>query len=406
MLTKEFYLFAAARNFLVIGDIGYVMVITFYIFQETGSAAYAALFPFLNTIGSLMAGFIAPLVINRFGNRKIMFFLPLIKAIVMSVFILFFIFTGVNILLLFLIVLVLAFMEGLVRPLYHSSIPLLAPEELLPKANGILSVTFQLSQIAAYSITGIIVASIGVGNTFYIVIAFMWTAVIQMGIIASKIKEFEQVIDDEKNTKWNEMKAGWILLWQNKKIRLVTMMDIGEGIAGSVWIGAITLIFVSEALDKGAEWWGYINSAYYIGALIGGACAIAAYKFVERHLILNIALGSMAYSILAIVYSFIDQAVMALILVLLMGPVYQVRDISQQTLMQKSARPEDLSKVYAAHSVILSATMGFSVVLIGLIADVFGIRIVYLLAGVIVLLTSSFSLLFMVGNNRSRNKIA
>ncbi len=169
-------------------------------------------------------------------------------------------------------------------------------------------------------------------------------------------------------------------------------MDVSEGIAGAVWIGAITLVFVTEALNQTTEWWGYINSAYYIGAIFGGGIAIAFSKYITKNLLVNMAVGTMSYGILCIIYGLNSFPIIAILLVLCMGPVYQIRDISQQTILQNSAPPSDLSKIYAAHTVLLSTATGLSVLLVGIVADVFGIRWVYILGGVLVIIVSGISL--------------
>ena len=51
------------------------------------------------------------------------------------------------------------------------------------------------------------------------------------------------------------------------------MYGLNETFAGTIWIGAITMAYVTTVLHKGEEWWGYINTSYYVGTLIGGLLA-------------------------------------------------------------------------------------------------------------------------------------
>jgi MFS family permease len=71
-----------------------------------------------------------------------------------------------------------------------------------------------------------------------------------------------------------------------------------------------------------------------------------------------------------------------------MGPAYQIRDVAQHTAFQSSAPVESLSKVYAAHDIVLSATMSISTVIFGLIADQMGVRLVYLIGGGLFIVSS------------------
>ncbi len=55
-----------------------------------------------------------------------------------------------------------------------------------------------------------------------------------------------------------------------------------------------------------------------------------------------------------------------------MGPCYQIRDISQTTVLQSSVAPSLLSKMYTAHGALLSTASGLSMLSVGIITDLFG----------------------------------
>ena len=78
-----------------------------------------------------------------------------------------------------------------------------------------------------------------------------------------------------------------------------------------------------------------------------------------------------------------------------MGPCYQIRDISQTTVLQSSVAPSLLSKMYTAHGALLSTASGLSMLIIGIITDIFGVRTIYIIASILILCSAclSFSLL-------------
>lgn len=176
-------------------------------------------------------------------------------------------------------------------------------------------------------------------------------------------------------------------------MRTLTFMDICENIAGAVWIGAMTLAFVTHDLKQGEEWWGFINAAYYTGAIIGGLLAAWISQFIQKQLLLFMAGGSFIYAVLTIVYSLNSLPWLALLLCILMGPAYQIRDVTQQTILQTETPIRDLSKVYSAHYVLSSVSVGLSIFFAGLIADAYGARSVYLLGGLFVLVCSDIAIL-------------
>jgi len=404
MLNRFFYYFLIARSTTVFADIVYIMVITLFIYDITGSATYAAVFPVISTIGGLITSFFAPLVVNKFGHIKVLRYTPLIKVIIITLFVLFFGSISEYWYIIFVVVAIVSLLQGLTRPLFSSIIPMLVEEIHLVKANGMLSFSFQTLQIAGYSLTGISVAFVGIMPTFYLCITLLWISWIFLLLTIKQLDvETEEANQSAKRT--DILKEGWQLLWANKRVRAVTLMDVSEGVAGAVWIGAITLIFVDEVLQQGTDWWGYINSAYYAGAILGGAVAVYFSKYISKNLLINMAVGTFSYGVLSILYGLNSLPIVAIILVLLMGPVYQIRDVSQQTLLQSSVPASQLSKIYAAHSVLLSSVGGLSVLLVGITADLFGVRWVYILGGILVILTSSVSLLILKNRvNKEENE--
>ncbi len=75
-------------------------------------------------------------------------------------------------------------------------------------------------------------------------------------------------------------------------------MDLIETFAGTIWIGAITMAYVTTILHKGEEWWGYINTSYYVGTLIGGLLAWKMSSYIQNNLIRSMSISSLIFSIL------------------------------------------------------------------------------------------------------------
>ncbi|WP_462411818.1 hypothetical protein [Neobacillus sp. Marseille-QA0830] len=57
-----------------LGDILYVVCLIKLISDITGSVAYMSLVPFLNTFAGLVSGILAPLVINKYRLKSILFY--------------------------------------------------------------------------------------------------------------------------------------------------------------------------------------------------------------------------------------------------------------------------------------------------------------------------------------------
>ncbi|MNW56265.1 Major Facilitator Superfamily protein [compost metagenome] len=170
-------------------------------------------------------------------------------------------------------------------------------------------------------------------------------------------------------------------------------MDIAQVLAGSIWIGAVTLAFAKEVLARGEGWWGLMNSSYAAGTMLGGMLALALAKRIRKHLIASMTMGSLLLSTLTIVYGINNLPWLALVLCIIMGPVHQIRNLAQQTALQNSVPVESLTQVYATHGVLISTVTSVSIVIFGLAADQLGVQWVYLIGGALLLASAICSLL-------------
>jgi len=391
-MNIAFYPYWAAKTLLSLINVVYIMVITTFIYGQTGSVLYAALFPFIQMSARIVAGFTAPLLVNRFAFSKLIISIPLAKTLMITGIAIAFTDLTAHIPLLLVGIAILSFLDGWESPLINTLTPRLVQGEDLVKANSFLSFSTQTVTIIGYAMTGFIVMHCGASQTFWAATSLSWAVLLLMITISSLTRDIEEKV--EKNTsRWDVLRGGWLILWKNRSLRLITFMDLVEGLAGSIWIGAITLAFVKEALGQEEGWWGLINSSYSAGTILGGILAIALAARIQKHLISSMAIGSLLFSLLTIAYGLNSLPWLALVLCVLMGPAYQIRDVAQQTALQSHVPIESLSKVYAAHGIILSAAMSISTVVFGLIADHMGVRLVYLIGGALFIVSSLCSFL-------------
>ncbi|MFE6077178.1 MFS transporter [Paenibacillus sp. NPDC057886] len=386
-MNIAFYPYWAAKTLLSLINVIYIMVITTFIYGQTGSVLYAALFPFIQMSARIVAGFTAPLLVNRFAFSRLIVSIPLAKTLMITGIAIAFTDLTAHIPLLLVGIAVLSFLDGWESPLINTLTPRLVQGEDLVKANSFLSFSTQTVTIIGYAMTGFIVMYWGASQTFWAATTLSWVVLILMIMISSLTRDIQEKAENS-TSRSDVLREGWIILWKNQSLRLITFMDLVEGLAGSIWIGAITLAFVKEALGQEEGWWGLINSSYSAGTILGGILAIALATRIQKHLISSMAIGSLFFSLLTIAYGLNSLPWLALVLCVLMGPAYQIRDVAQQTAFQSSVPVESLSKVYAAHGIVLSAAMSISTVIFGLIADQMGVRLVYLIGGVLFIVSS------------------
>ncbi|MFI8721283.1 MFS transporter [Bacillus altitudinis] len=398
-MGKKFWFYTGSKSLLMLSDIVFVMTITFVIYQDTQSAAYAALFPLIRTLCQLLAGLISPVLTDRFQSYHLLKWIPLVRLVMMIVFTAQFPFFQQHIVWLFGALILISMTGGFISPLLQAIMPILVQANQLVQANSTASIFQQIVQIAGYSFTGMLV--LWIGPTYLLGFTCLMIACSYLFFVPV-LPLLKQENTTQRTNQLNSFKDGWTIIWKNKTVRTLTFMDVSENIAGAIWIGAITLAFVTHDLNESEDWWGFINAAYYAGAIIGGLLAAWMSRLIQKQLLLSMAAGSFIYAGLTILFAMNTLPWLALLLCILMGPAYQIRDVSQQTILQTETPIHDLSKVYAAHYVLSSVSVGLSIFFVGMIADAFGARFVYLLGGLFVLICSSIAITtFMMQKKRA-----
>ncbi|MGE7768553.1 MFS transporter [Peribacillus sp. NPDC096540] len=399
MKRIPFYSFWFAKTSIALADVIYIMVITTFIYQKTDSALIASLFPLFKALANIIAGLTSPLIYKKFTFSKLMVSLQGLKAIILTLLLFGFLPITTHIYVLLFIILVISFMEGWGNPLLNSVTPKIVPKENLVKANSSISITTQSVQIAGYSFTGFAVINWGHNPTLAFNAVLLWVSVLCLYITSQYLIDIVEV-QTEKQSKWALMKEGWGILWSNLTLRMVTLMDVIEGMAGSIWIGAITLVYVKEALNQGEQWWGFINASYYIGSIIGGIITLFLAKTIQKHLIFSMAVGSLLFSIFTLIYGLTSIPILALLLCVAMGPAYQIRDVAQQTAFQINIQTLHLPKVFAFQGILLSTVTGLSIFLMGFIADFVGVRAVYIFGSILIFISAILSFTLVQANKR------
>ncbi|MDQ0891398.1 putative MFS family arabinose efflux permease [Paenibacillus sp. V4I9] len=271
-------------------------------------------------------------------------------------------------------------------------VPRLVDPARLVKANSLLSTTDQTVQMAGWAVGGVVVALLGWQNTLWLSLVLILISTVSLWWV--KGDTVVEKGNDKKVSSLESMKTGWSTIWRTPTLRIVMMMDVIEGIANGVWAGAISLVYVNEVLHRGTDWFGFINASYFIGTISGGLLVIALSRWVEPRLIVSMIAGSLIFSLMTLGYALTSLPTVALILCMLMGPAYQLRDIAQRTIFQTNVAVSELPKVFAAQGSIIAVTFGVSVLIMGLITDLFGVRIAYLAAAGLFALSALMALVF------------
>ncbi|WP_042455665.1 MFS transporter [Neobacillus dielmonensis] len=368
------------QMFANLGDILYVVSLIKLVSDITGSVTYMSLVPFLNTFSGLISGVLAPLVINKYKLKSLLVFSQSGKTIL---FLGLTSFSGMvnahSLSWVFLLLCMISFLDGWATPSRNALVPSLVEESQLVKTNSLLSSSDQIVQLIAWPAGSMLLVMVGAENVLWAALGLFSISTIFMALISQQ----GQRPDQDEIPRMEALKQGWSIIWNSKQLRTISFMNVLETLANAVWIAAILFVYVTKALNKGENWWGFINGAFFTGMLVGGILIYRFSPILEKNLGKTILLSTLSLIVITFLFGNTSIPWFALFLSFLFGIPQMARDVAEITIIQRSAREQLLAKVYSARGTIIYACFGLSSLLMGWITEEFGVRTTFRLAAIL-----------------------
>jgi len=383
-LGRNFSLLLVGQSLANIGDVLYIVSIIHVIYLMTGSAIAASFVPFTIATSMFVSGILTPLLFDKVNLKWLLAGSQIGKTCLLFVLgLLLLILTATNYYLLFIVISMIAFLDGCANPIRQTLVPHYVKDEQLLKANGIDEAVTQFIQSIMWF----------VGSLFLLFLSSQQVVWIVGGLfaVASMVLCLLENIDQhsmEQQGKIKQVVKGWKLLWHTPVLRQIVWIDILETIAGTVWIAAIVLVFVNDALHVDKQWWGFINGTYFVGLIVGSVYCVKYSASIDKKIARVMFIGSLLTCCATILFSVNSIPIIALCLPFFVGLFGQIKNIPQHTVIQTSVPKSELSSIYTALSAILTGGFGISSLLMGVIADVFGIRVVFMISGLLLAVVS------------------
>jgi MFS family permease len=353
------------------------VVVMLEVYRLTESVAGAAsVFAFMS-LSSFVSSLIVSRIIDNYQMKRIMQLVGWLRGIlVIAIGVFLSIENTAGLILLFLLLSLYSFVGAWYQPARFAILPLLIPRDQYIKANGTLVMIQQLFMVAGWGMGGILAALV----PFPVIIVVIAIAFTISGTLVYLINIVEEDISVKK---MKNRTPAWKEVGRIPVVRGITIMETLEGVSNAIWTSALLLAFTTVVLNAGEEWWGFINAGYFVGAILGSIIVTFNGKILQHKIGVMIGLSGISMGLLTILLSFTTMPLFAVLLCVLMGPMYQARDICQVALMQDAIPEDRRAGIMAARNAFLTPWNGIMVLVVGFAADIFSVQTIYLLAGIV-----------------------
>jgi|GEM_PF-203366 len=382
--NKTFHFFWIGQSLANFGDVFYIVSVVTYLYHLTSKAVSTALVPFLVTMSLFISGIVAPIFFEKYKFKTLLSYGQMFKTFLLFLLAVF-LKEGLasNMTIVYIFVILISFLDGINNPIKNSLVPLMVENEKILKTNSFLNTLDQFIRLGAWPIGSLVVSQ---WSPFFLInITLLFYIISSILMFMLRIEEEESVNKYSSKNKGfkkflSSISLGWKHSWMNVYARSMNIMLFFEGIGNGVWISAILYVYVKEQLKLGEEWWGYINSVFFGGMVIGGILLVKFSRSVEKNQQFFVVIGPFVFAILTLLFGTTTYGWLALIYSTLYGVTEQFKFICLQTIIQKNIKTDALPNVFAVQGVISSVTFGISTLLLSFIADFYGIKFSFYLS--------------------------
>lgn len=379
-MKKSFKILLLAESCADFADVLFKVAVISNMYVITHSVIATSSIPVIIGVSTFVSSFFLPVLTRKLRLNEILLYTQFTKTIALTcLFVWMITFNSHMIGVTYSLVTVISLMDGFAGPTSAALIPRYATD--LTRANSILTVSHETIEVIGWGIGGVLVLLIGFHQTLMFTVILFWLA----SLILLYLPQVNIKID-ENETPMDSIFKGWKHIIAHRQLKLILGINTFEIIANSIWVSSIILAFISVVLDESESYWGYINTLYSIGIILGGWGILKFSNAMTQHKPLWIFISLiLTASTLALSLIFID-AISFLIATLFIGFFSQLKEIPETILIQESVEEDILVHIYAVMEVLNTLIFSISIFIMSGLAEIMPVQNVFWVTVVLILI--------------------
>ncbi|MFM1814135.1 MAG: hypothetical protein RLZ98_830 [Pseudomonadota bacterium] len=280
-------------------------------------------------------------------------------------------------------------LSALNQPARQSLIPRLVSREELPSAIAINALNFNTGRFIGPPIAGLAIALSGPGFAFALNVLSFFAFIYALWVI--DVPKIDRPVRQRgKHALASEIVEGLRFVWTDPGVRLL----MGVLCVVSLLVRPVTDMlpgFAARVFEQDAMGLAWMTSANGIGAMLGGYAVIRleSSQKLTGMLISNLVILAAATILFSITQSFF----FGLILLAVLGYSFTVNGICTQSLLHASIDDSIRGRIMSLYGVILRSVPAAGALVIGILAEIFGLGPPFLVAGLLMAILAAMAVL-------------
>ena len=373
-----------------LGDWAYATAIVVWAYQEGGAAAVGA-YQAVRFIAMAVTGPIGGVIADRMSRRTFMIVSDVLRAILIAAAAIAITTDAPS-----LVVYALAVAAAVVGAPFRAAQAGLLPDLVdspsdLTAANALAGNLESVMLFAGPALAGLIIAVWDVNAVLWLNVAtFVWSILLLLTVRAKAAATTDEDENDEEPAEaaskfMTDLSAGFGLVARDRDLRNVALMS---GATGFAW-GGLTVFMVllaTDVLESGPEGLGYLNAVLGVATVAGGLLVLR--RLSSSRLGEDMVIGALGWAVPLLALAAFPSPVTTFVALAVIGLSEPLSGLGFETIPQRVAPSDFVSRVYAAMESALVLAMSIGAVLAPLLVDRLGLRPSIAISGAVVLLVA------------------
>lgn len=372
-MFRSFYLLVTSQSLANLADVFLRLSLIADIYLVTHSVMATTVIPVLIGLSAFIASFLVPLVTKKFPMNQVLSFTQLAKTLLLLLLVVSLNICAYPIAVVYLCIVGISIFDGFAQPVSSALIPTYLTD--LARGNALFATISEIISVVGWSLGGILYGYLHLIGSLWVIFALYLLASILSFVLPTAQCE---VIENE--TSWQSMTKGWHFIFTNKTLSVVVGCNLFEILANSIWVSSIILVFVTQILHQDEHYWGYINTTYSLGIILGGALIYRYAEKVSDKKCKSIILALLFAASMTLIGLVSANAWIFLICSVGIGFFSQLKEIPETVLLQSAVAENQLVHLYAALEVISTLSFSLFTLVMSSLAQYFGVRVVFMIA--------------------------
>lgn len=354
-----------------------------YVFRLTDSTMSVGLMLMATAAPSLLVGLFAGVFVDRYDRKRIMIAADILRA-VLVVLIPFLV--EYSVVWLYVIVMLTSAIGQFFDPAYESVLPEVASEKELAAANSLIAISSFGSTAVGFAAAGLIASAADISWAFYLdAVSFALSAVC---VVLIRIKPIPVEEETSAAVVIKNLKAGLRQLFNTPILRSLFTVQVFVLISFGL-SNVLLLPFAIRALNATEFEYGLQEGLTSIGFVVG---SLLMAKFIDRMREgAWLAVSFIGMAVMGIIYSSLHSVPLAIVFIAISGFLNAPSMIARRLIVQRNTPREMRGRVSSAFFVSRDVLFLIGMSAAGL-ADVVGVRLLYLISALILLLAGLITL--------------